>query len=303
MNWVAMFPGQGSQKAGMGEELLDLYPDLLIDEFEKALGWSLKQIILQGDQSEITKTNIAQPYIFAISYCYGLEAFKKLGLPKIGIGHSLGEYTALALAEFISYSDALKIISVRGESMQKAVENSNSTMAAVLTSDLKQTIDAVEALNNQGVSINISNFNDGSQIVIGGLKDDIDYLKSNPVDLSAKKVIPLDVAGAFHSKFVSSAKQEVQNIIDEVEFSEGKFDVYMNVDAKVADLATIKQRLVDQIDSSVMFYNQILNIENIASPEKWYHIGPGNVTAGMVKKSISSEGIEIINSLDSLNNI
>ena len=303
MNWVAMFPGQGSQKAGMGEELLNLYPDLLIDEVEETLGWSLKQTILQSDQSEITKTNIAQPYIFAISYCYGLEAFKKLGQPKIGIGHSLGEYTALALSEFISYSDALKIISVRGDSMQKAVENSDSTMAAVLTSDLKQTIDAVEALNNQGVSINISNFNDGSQIVIGGLKDDIDYLKSNPVDLSAKRVIPLDVAGAFHSKFVSSAKQEVQNIIDKVEFSEGKFDVYMNVDAKVADLTTIKKRLVDQIDNSVMFYDQILNIENIAKPEKWYHIGPGNVTAGMVKKSISSEGIEIINSLDSLNNI
>jgi [acyl-carrier-protein] S-malonyltransferase len=303
MNWVAMFPGQGSQKAGMGEELLKLYPDLLIDEFEETLGWSLKQTILQSNQSEITKTNIAQPYIFAISYCYGLEAFKKLGQPKVGIGHSLGEYTALALSEFISYSDALKIISVRGASMQKAVENSDSTMAAVLTSDLKQTIDAVEALNNQGVSINISNFNDGSQIVIGGLKDDIDYLKSNPVDLNAKRVIPLDVAGAFHSKFVSSAKQEVQNIIDEVEFSEGKFDVYMNVDAKVADLTTIKKRLVDQIDNSVMFYDQILNIENIAKPEKWYHIGPGNVTAGMVKKSISSEGIEIINSLDSLNNI
>ena len=303
MNWVAMFPGQGSQKAGMGEELLELYPDLLIDEFEETLGWSLKEIILQSDQSEITKTNIAQPYIFAISYCYGLEAFKKLGQPKIGIGHSLGEYTALALSEFISYSDALKIISVRGNSMQKAVENSNSTMAAVITSNLKQTLVAVEALNNQGVSINISNFNDGSQIVIGGLKDDIDYLKSNPVDLNAKRVIPLDVAGAFHSKFVSSAKQEVQNIIDEVEFSEGKFDVYMNVDAKVADLNTIKKRLVDQIDNSVMFYDQILNIENTAKPEKWYHIGPGNVTAGMVKKSISSKGIEIINSLDSLNNI
>ncbi len=303
MNWVAMFPGQGSQQAGMGEELLDLYPDLLIEEFEETLGWSLKETILHSDQSEITKTNIAQPYIFAISYCYGLETFKKIGLPKVAIGHSLGEYTALALAEFISYRDALKIISVRGSSMQKAVENSNSTMAAVLTSDLKQTIGAVEALNNQGVSINISNFNDGSQIVIGGLKDDIDYLKSNPIDLSAKRVIPLDVAGAFHSKFVSSAKQEVQNIVDKVKFSEGKFDVYMNVDANIADLTTIKQRLVDQIDNSVLFYDQILNIENIVNPEKWYHIGPGNVTAGMVKKSISSEGIEIINSLDSLNAI
>ena len=303
MNWVAMFPGQGSQQAGMGEELLDLYPDLLIEEFEETLGWSLKETILQSDQSEITKTNIAQPYIFAISYCYGLEAFKKLGTPKVGIGHSLGEYTALALAEFISYRDALKIISVRGDSMQKAVENSNSTMAAVLTSDLKQTIDAVETLNNQGISINISNFNDGTQIVIGGLKDDIDYLKSNPIDLSAKRVIPLDVAGAFHSKFVSPAKQEVQNIVDKVEFSEGKFDVYMNVDANIADLETIKQRLVDQIDNSVMFYDQILNIENTVNPEKWYHIGPGNVTAGMVKKSISSKGIETINSLDSLNAI
>ena len=303
MNWVAMFPGQGSQQAGMGEELLDLYPDLLIEEFEETLGWSLKETILHSDQSQITKTNIAQPYIFAISYCYGLETFKKIGLPKVAIGHSLGEYTALALAEFISYRDALKIISVRGSSMQKAVENSNSTMAAVLTSDLKQTIGAVEALNNQGVSINISNFNDGSQIVIGGLKDDIDYLKSNPIDLSAKRVIPLDVAGAFHSKFVSSAKQEVQNVVDKVEFSEGKFDVYMNVDANIADLTTIKQRLVNQIDNSVLFYDQILNIENIVNPEKWYHIGPGNVTAGMVKKSISSKGIEIINSLDSLNNI
>ena len=303
MNWVAMFPGQGSQQAGMGEELLDLYPDLLIEDFEETLGWSLKETILNSDQSEITKTNIAQPYIFAISYCYGLEAFKKLGTPEVGIGHSLGEYTALALAEFISYRDALKIISVRGDSMQKAVENSNSTMAAVLTSDLKQTIDAVETLNNQGVSINISNFNDGTQIVIGGLKDDIDYLKSNPIDLGAKRVIPLDVAGAFHSKFVSSAKEEVQNIVDKVEFSEGKFDVYMNVDAKIADLATIKQRLVEQIDNSVLFYDQILNIENIVNPEKWYHIGPGNVTAGMVKKSISSRGVEIINSLDSLDTV
>ena len=94
-----------------------------------------------------------------------------------------------------------------------------------------------------------------------------------------------------------------KNIVDKVEFSEGKFDVYMNVDANIADLTTIKQRLVDQIDNSVLFYDQILNIENNVNPEKWYHIGPGNVTAGMVKKSISSKGIEIINSLDSLNTI
>ena len=204
MNWVAMFPGQGSQQAGMGKELLDKYSDLLIDDFEETLGWSLQEIILKGNQEEVTKTNIAQPYIFAISYCYGLEVIEKIGLPKVGIGHSLGEYTALSLSGILSYKDALEIIAIRGKAMQEAVEGSNTTLAAVLTSNLE---------------------------------------------------------------------------------------------------STIKERLVNQIDNSVMFYNQILNIEKLEQPESWYHIGPGNVTAGMVKKSISSKSVKVVNSLDSLNDI
>ena len=213
MSWVAMFPGQGSQQAGMGEELLDKYSNILIDDFEETLGWSLQETILNSNQEEVTKTNIAQPYIFAISYCYGLEAIKKLGLPKVGIGHSLGEYTALSLSEILSYKDALKIISVRGKAMQEAVEGSSTTLAAVLTSNLKETIKSVEDLVEQGVDINISNYNDASQIVIGGPNEDIDYLKLNPKDLQAKRVIQLDVAGAFHSPVVSSAKNKVKEVI------------------------------------------------------------------------------------------
>ena len=303
MSWVAMFPGQGSQQAGMGEELLDKYSNILIDDFEETLGWSLQETILNSNQEEVTKTNIAQPYIFAISYCYGLEVIKKLGLPKVGIGHSLGEYTALSLSEILSYKDALKIISVRGKAMQEAVERSGTTLAAVLTSNLKETIKSVEDLVEQGVGINISNYNDASQIVIGGSNEDIDYLKLNPRDLQAKRVIPLDVAGAFHSPVVSSAKNKVKEVIEEIEFKKGQFSVYMNVDANIAKLSTVKDQLINQIDNSVMFYDQILNIERFEQPESWYHIGPGNVTAGMVKKSISSEGIGIFNSLDSLNNI
>ena len=303
MSWVAMFPGQGSQQAGMGEELLDKYSNILIDDFEETLGWSLQETILNSNQEEITKTNIAQPYIFAISYCYGLEAIKKLGLPKVGIGHSLGEYTALSLSEILSYKDALKIISVRGKAMQEAVEGSSTTLAAVLTSNLKETIKSVEDLVEQGVDINISNYNDASQIVIGGSNEDIDYLKLNPKDLQAKRVIPLDVAGAFHSPVVSSAKNKVKEVIEEIEFKKGQFSVYMNVDANIAKLSTVKDQLLNQIDNSVMFYDQILNIEKFEQPESWYHIGPGNVTAGMVKKSISSKNVKVVNSLDSLINI
>ena len=303
MSWVAMFPGQGSQQAGMGEELLDKYSNILIDDFEETLGWSLQETILNSNQEEVTKTNIAQPYIFAISYCYGLEVIKKLGLPKVGIGHSLGEYTALSLSEILSYKDALKIISVRGKAMQEAVEGSSTTLAAVLTSNLKETIKSVEDLVEQGVDINISNYNDASQIVIGGPNEDIDYLKLNPKDLQAKRVIPLDVAGAFHSPVVSSAKNKVKEVIEEIEFKKGQFSVYMNVDANIAKLSTVKDQLINQIDNSVMFYDQILNIERFEQPESWYHIGPGNVTAGMVKKSISSKNVKVVNSLNSLSNI
>ena len=298
-----MFPGQGSQQVGMGEELLDIYPNLLIKEFEQALNWSLKDVVLTNDKEEITKTNIAQPYIFAISYCYGLEAIKKFGNPRVAIGHSLGEYTALALGEYISFSDALKIISVRGDAMQKAVENSGTTMAAVLSSELDKTVNSVSELNVQGVDINISNYNDATQIVISGKYEDIDYLKSNPKALNAKRVIPLDVAGAFHSPVVTPAKKDVEEVLENIEFKPGKFKIYMNVDAQLVDLSNVKERLANQVDNSVLFHKQITTIEKDESPEYWYHIGPGNVTAGMVKKSISSKRIGIINSLDSLNTI
>ena len=298
-----MFPGQGSQQVGMGEELLDIYPNLLIKEFEQALNWSLKDVVLTNDKEEITKTNIAQPYIFAVSYCYGLEAIKKFGNPRVAIGHSLGEYTALALGEYISFSDALKIISVRGDAMQKAVENSGTTMAAVLSSELDKTVNSVSELNVQGVEINISNYNDATQIVISGKYEDIDYLKSNPKALNAKRVIPLDVAGAFHSPVVTPAKKDVEEVLENIEFKPGKFKIYMNVDAQLVDLSNVKERLANQVDNSVLFHKQITTIEKDESPEYWYHIGPGNVTAGMVKKSISSKRIGIINSLDSLNTI
>lgn len=300
MKWVGMFPGQGSQELGMGNELLNTHKDLLIDTFKDALGWSLDEVINSTDTEEIKKTNIAQPYIFAVSYCYGLEAIKKMGEPSALIGHSLGEYTALALSGYFTYSDALRIIAVRGEEMQKAVEGSDTGMAAVLTSDIEKTLQEINNLNSQGVDIWISNFNDKSQIVVSGNNEDLEYIKLNPKSINSKRIVPLEVAGAFHSKVVSSAKAAVEEVLNDIEINEGKIPVYTNFDGKQANTGTIRNSLINQIDNSVLFYDEILNIEKELNPDLWCHIGPGNVTAGMVRKSISSKEIKVINSLESL---
>jgi len=299
MQWVGMFPGQGSQEIGMGNELLEKYSNLLKNTFEESLGWSLESIINSDDPQLIKKTNIAQPYIFSISYCYGIEAINNLGNPAALIGHSLGEYTALCLSGYLNFKDALKVIAVRGEEMQKAVENSNTTMAAVLTNDLDVTIEEINKLNNQGIQIWISNYNDPSQIVISSYIDDMNYLKSNPKAIGAKRVIPLEVAGAFHTEIVSPAKKPLHDVLNEIDIFEGKIPVYMNVDAKKVDLSSIKENLVNQIDNSVLFSQQIQNLNQDIDPDLWCHIGPGNVTAGMVRKSISYKDLKVINSLES----
>ena len=299
MQWVGMFPGQGSQEIGMGNELLEKYSNLLKNTFEESLGWSLESIINSDDPELIKKTNIAQPYIFSISYCYGIEAINNLGNPAALIGHSLGEYTALCLSGYLNFKDALKVIAVRGEEMQKAVENSNTTMAAVLTNDLDITIEEINKLNNQGIQIWISNYNDPSQIVISSYTDDMNYLKSNPKAIGAKRIIPLEVAGAFHTEIVSPAKKPLHDVLNEIDISEGKIPVYMNVDAKKVDLSSIKENLVNQIDNSVLFSQQIQNLNQDIDPDLWCHIGPGNVTAGMVRKSISYKDLKVINSLES----
>ena len=300
MNWIGMFPGQGSQEIGMGKELLKTHGDLLIDTFNESLGWSIDEVINSNNSEEIKKTNIAQPYIFAISYCYGLEAIKKMGEPSALIGHSLGEYTALALSGYFTYSDALRIIAVRGEEMQKAVEDSNTGMAAVLTSDMKKTLEEINNLNSQDIEIWVSNYNDATQIVVSGNNEDLEYIKLNPKSISSKRIVPLEVAGAFHSKVVSPAKIEVEKTLDEIDIIEGNIPVYMNFNGQKTSKETLKNSLINQIDNSVMFYDQILNIEEELKPDLWCHIGPGNVTAGMVRKSISSKEIKTINSLESL---
>jgi [acyl-carrier-protein] S-malonyltransferase len=301
MNWIALFPGQGSQHPQMGLDLFNSHEETLIEKFEMIMGWSLKDACEFANENELKKTNIAQPSIFALSYSYCLEAIKKYGKPSALAGHSLGEYTALAISGVMNFEDALEIISVRSNAMQDAVERIDSSMCAVLTKDMETTIKDIDSLEKQGIDIWAANFNDPGQIVVAGLTEDLDYIVKNPKSISARKIIKLDVAGAFHTPLMSPAKARLDIALDKIPFNEPFIPTVMNVDANYVTKDTVKKQLSDQIDNPVLFLNQLQRLENDINPDKWMHIGPGDVTSGMAKRSISSKEVGVVNSLDSLN--
>ena len=301
MNWVALFPGQGSQHPQMGLDLFNSHEETLIEKFEMIMGWSLKDACEFASENELKKTIIAQPSIFALSYSYGLEAIKKYGKPSALAGHSLGEYTALAISGVMNFEDALEIISVRSNAMQDAVERIDSSMCAVLTKDIKKTIKDIDSLEKQGIDIWAANFNDPGQLVVAGLTEDLEYIIKNPKSISARKIIKLDVAGAFHTPLMSPAKARLDIALSKIPFNEPFIPTVMNVDANYVTKDTVKKQLSDQIDNPVLFLNQLQRLENDINPDKWMHIGPGDVTTGMAKRSISSKDIGVVNSLESLN--
>ena len=301
MNWVALFPGQGSQHPQMGLDLFNGHEETLIENFERIMGWSLKDACKFASEDELKQTNIAQPSIFALSYSYCLEAIKKYGKPSALAGHSLGEYTALAISGVMNFEDALEIISIRSNAMQDAVERIESSMCAVLTKDMKMTIKDIDSLENQGINIWAANFNDPGQLVVAGLTEDLEYIIKNPKSISAQKILKLDVAGAFHTPLMSSAKEKLDVALSKILFNEPFIPIVMNVDAEYVTKDSVRKQLSDQIDSPVLFLNQLQRLENDIDPDKWMHIGPGDVTSGMAKRSISSKEVKVINSLKSLN--
>mgnify|MGYP001368239868 CR=1 FL=1 len=218
-----------------------------------------------------------------------LEENAKFGQPEINLGTIPAAGGTQRLVKSVGKSKAMELV------LSGKIIDAKEALDFGLISECVP----IEKLNNQGIQIWISNFNDPSQIVISSYIDDMNYLKSNPKALSAKRVIPLEVAGAFHTEIVSSAKKPLESSLNEIDISEGKIPVYMNVDAKKVEVSTLKENLVNQIDNSVLFNQQIEFVNNDIDPDLWCHIGPGNVTAGMVRKSISYKDLKVINSLES----
>jgi len=294
-----IFPGQGSQLVGMGKEFYTKHT-LVQDLFKEAddtLGFSLSNIVLNGPKEELDLTENTQPAIFLISYSiFRLikEEFNiNLNKANFFAGHSLGEYSALASAEALSFSDTLKILKIRGKAMQGSVPKGLGGMVAVLGSE----IEAIEKMINENKTkydCYIANDNSIGQIVLSGNVEDLDKMM---IDLKSANIknIKLPVSAPFHCKLMNKATLIMKEEIARLNFKEPKNVLISNVTGKeITNTNELKNLLVQQIESRVRWRESILLMVN-KGINQFIEIGPGKVLSGLIKRIDKNVKVSAIN--------
>jgi [acyl-carrier-protein] S-malonyltransferase len=300
MSLALLFPGQGSQFVGMGAGLFELHPDILGARADSVIGWSLRDVCLEGPEEALTRTEHAQPALFAISYALWLsfrEAFD--GEISGAAGHSLGEYTALCAAGSIEFPDALRAVSRRGVAMASAADAEPSGMAALIGADEAVSSELAARSRAGGGRLQVANINAPGQVVVAGSAADISWTVENAGELGVRRVIPLKVAGAFHSSFMASAATEVGEALAGVEFAEPSFPVWSNTTARPHESSKIADTLRSQVVSAVRFEESLSNMA-ATGIDSFVHIGPGDVTAGMASRSVPGASVHVVSTVDDI---
>ena len=294
-----IFPGQGSQIVGMGKEFHTKFDTVkkLFNEADKILEFPISSLILEGPKDQLDLTENTQPAIFLVGYSI-FQLLKKefeLNLNKANFfaGHSLGEYTALAAADVLSFSDTLKILKIRGNAMQSAVPKGEGGMVAVLGSDIEQIEKIIEENKNKYECF-IANDNSNGQLVVSGNINNIDKfildLKSNSI-----KNIKLPVSAPFHCKLMRKATDIMTKEITKLEFKDPKNILISNVTGKeVTSSSLLKDLLIKQIESRVRWRESVMLIIN-KGVNKFIEIGPGKVLSGLIKRIDKNAKVSAIN--------
>ena len=302
-----IFPGQGSQFVGMGKDFYDKYSLVkdLFKEADEVLGYSLSNLALNGPKEELDLTENTQPAIFLISYSI-IKLIKTefnidLNRASFFAGHSLGEYTALASAEALSFSDTLKILKIRGKAMQNSVPKGIGGMVAVLGSEITIIENLIEE-NKDKYKCFIANDNSDGQIVLSGNLQDLEKmmmdLKSNNI-----KNIKLPVSAPFHCELMNKATIVMKEEIAKLNFKEPKNNLISNVTGKeISNSIELKDLLVKQIESRVRWRESAQLMIN-KGVSQFIEIGPGKVLSGLIKRINRNVKVSAINSEEDIRSI
>lgn len=284
MKTAYVFPGQGSQFPGMAKDLYDSN-ETAREMFEKAnkiLGFRITDIMFEGSAEELKQTNVTQPAIFLHSVILArcMEDFN----PDMVAGHSLGEFSALAATGAMDFEEALKLVVIRANAMQKACDVNPGSMAAIIALD----DDVVEKICNETEGTVVpANYNCNGQVVISGEKDAVEKACQSLKEAGARRALPLQVGGAFHSPLMEQARAELAEGIRKAVFHTPSCPIYQNATAEAStDPEVIKENLLKQLTSPVRWTQSVLKMaEDGAS--RFIEIGPGNVLQGLIKKTVA----------------
>jgi len=277
-----IFPGQGAQFTGMGKDLYDNSPKAksLFDQANDILGFRITDVMFTGTAEDLKQTKVTQPAIFIHSVAAALSS--DTFAPEMVAGHSLGEFSSLVANQCLSYEDALRLVAKRASAMQRACEMNPSTMAAILGLADEKVEEICASITEEIVVA--ANYNCPGQLVISGSIKGIDIACERLKAAGAKRALPLQVGGAFHSPLMEPAREELAKAIESTNFNAPTCAIYQNVNAKPStSVAEIKANLIAQLTSPVRWTQSVQNMVADGATT-FIECGPGKVLQGLVKK-------------------
>lgn len=280
-----VFPGQGAQFVGMGEDLYNSseYAKSLFEKANDVLGFRITDLMFHGTDEQLRRTDVTQPAIFLHSVVAALVDTSHVQ-PAAVAGHSLGEFSALVVAGVLSFEDGLRLVALRAHAMQKACEEQEGAMAAVI--NLQDTIidDICSAVSRPGHVVLAANYNSPKQIVISGNAAAVDEACSLMKQAGARRAIRLPVGGAFHSPLMESARAQLDEAIRQCTFCVPSCPVYQNVDALPhTDVDEIRENLLRQLTSPVRWTQEVRAMISHGITD-FAEFGPGDVLTGLIAK-------------------